>query len=65
MTQGINITMLLLLFAIGGGAYVTSKSPAAMTAIAAWLMSRAEAAVKHAEYRAERHAAWKAALGIE
>jgi hypothetical protein len=65
MIQGINYVMLILLLAVVGAAIIIRRSPDSMTAIAAWLMSTAEADIERAKYHAKRLEAWRRHLGVE
>lgn len=64
MIEGINYLILLVLIAVASAAICVRRSPKAMTAIAAWLVSTAEADEARAEYHRKRHAAWRRQLGI-
>lgn len=64
MIEGINYTILLVLLAVGCAAICLRRSPKAMTSLAAWLLSTAEADEERAKYHTKRHAAWRRSLGI-
>lgn len=65
MNEAINYVMLLVIFGIVTALFCIRRSPQAMMAIAAWLMSTTEADIARAKYHAKRHAAWRQTLGIE